>query len=117
MHRATDADLRLHGLDGRELTETALGLAGTDLSVQLRIQVPADVAPPAPFRWRIQDVGAPQLQLQIRGLDALLERTKAAGYGFLSVGARPIQRAFGRFVFAKDPDGVLVEFVEPAARD
>jgi catechol 2,3-dioxygenase-like lactoylglutathione lyase family enzyme len=117
-HRATDAELRLRGLAAGTLTETALGLAGTDLSVQLaEFTVPADVAPPAPFRWRIQDVGAPQLQLQVRGLDPLLERTKAAGYGFLSIGGRPIQRAFGRFVFAKDPDGVLVEFVEPAARD
>jgi catechol 2,3-dioxygenase-like lactoylglutathione lyase family enzyme len=114
--RATDVELRLHGLAGGSLTETALGLRGTDVSVRLEeFTVPADVAAPAPFHWRIQDVGAPQFQLQVRGLDALLERTKAAGYGFLSVGARPIQRAFGRFVFAKDPDGVLVEFVEPAA--
>ena len=49
------------------------------------------------------------------GLDALIDRTKTAGYRFLSVGAKPIQRAFGRFVFAIDPDAVLVEFVEPAA--
>ena len=46
--------------------------------------------------------------------DALLERTAAAGYRFLSVGGKPIDRPFGRFVFAKDPDGVLVEYVEPA---
>jgi hypothetical protein len=51
----------------------------------------------------------------VSGLDALIDRTKNAGYRFLSVGAKPIQRAFGRFVFAIDPDAVLVEFVEPAA--
>ena len=45
----------------------------------------------------------------------LLERTARAGYRFLSVGDQPIQRPFGRFVFAIDPDGVLVEFVEPTA--
>ena len=67
-----------------------------------------------PFRWRIQDVGSPQFQLEVRGLDALIERTKAAGYGFLSVGARPIERPFGRFVFALDADGILVEYAEPA---
>ena len=39
--------------------------------------------------------------------------TKAV-YRFLSVGAKPIQRAFGRFVFAIDADAALVEFVEPA---
>ena len=68
-----------------------------------------------PFDWRLQDVGSPQFQLEVRGLDALIDRTKRAGYRFLSVGAKPIQRPFGRFVFAIDPDGVLVEFVEPAA--
>jgi hypothetical protein len=53
------------------------------------------------------------LQLQVSGLDALIARTTASGYRFLSVGGKPIQRPFGRFVFAIDPDGVLVEFVEP----
>ena len=67
-----------------------------------------------PFAWRFQDVGSPQLQLEVTGLDQLIERTRNAGYRFLSVGARPIQRPFGRFVFAIDPDGVFVEFVEPA---
>jgi catechol 2,3-dioxygenase-like lactoylglutathione lyase family enzyme len=69
-----------------------------------------------PFEWRVQDVGAPQFQLEVAGLDALLERTARAGYRFLSVGGEPIQRPFGRFVFAIDPDGILVEFVEPSTR-
>jgi hypothetical protein len=69
-----------------------------------------------PFDWKLQDVGSPQFQLEVSGLDALIDRTKQAGYRFLSVGAKPIQRAFGRFVFAIDPDALLVEFVEPAAR-
>jgi hypothetical protein len=68
-----------------------------------------------PFRWQLQDVGSPQFQLQVRGLDELIERTQAAGYRFLSVGARPIQRPFGRFVFAIDADNILVEYAEPAA--
>jgi hypothetical protein len=67
-----------------------------------------------PFLWRIQDVGSPQFQLAVVGLDALLESTRRAGYGFLSVGGKPIQRPFGRFVFAIDGDGVLVEYVEAA---
>jgi hypothetical protein len=45
-----------------------------------------------------------------------LERTARAGYHFLGVGAKLIQRPFGRFVFAINPDGILVEFVEPAVR-
>jgi len=40
--------------------------------------------------------------------------TSRAGYRFISVGGKPIQRPFGRFVFAVDPDGILVEFVEPS---
>ena len=68
----------------------------------------------SPVRLRIQDPGAPQLQLRVHDLDPLIERVKQAGYTFVSIGAKPIQRAFGRFVFALDPNGVLVEFVEPS---
>jgi len=87
------------------------GLAPPALRSALRTTCAAVATP---FAWRLQDVGSPQLQLQVTGLDALMARTTQAGYRFLSVEGRPIQRPFGRFVFAIDPDGVLVEFVEPA---
>jgi predicted enzyme related to lactoylglutathione lyase len=110
------AGLRLNGLSGGKLTETVMSLPGTPVTVVLsEFEPPASAAPAAPFAWRLQDVGSPQLQLEVSGLDALIDRTKTAGYRFLSVGATPIPRAFGRFVFAIDPDTVLVEFVEPAA--
>jgi catechol 2,3-dioxygenase-like lactoylglutathione lyase family enzyme len=114
---ATAAERQLHGVAAGQLTQTTTHIPGTSVSVVfLEFKLPAGTAPaPRPFRWRIQDVGAPQFQLQVRDLDALIEQTKQAGYRFLSIGARPIQRAFGRFVFAIDPDGVLVEYVEPAA--
>ena len=113
---ATPAELRLNGLAAGELVETTTTIPGTAVSVVLAgFRVPAGTAPaPNPYQWRVQDVGAPQLQLEVTGLDALLGRTTRAGYRFLSVGAKPIERPFGRFVFAIDPDGVLVEFVEPA---
>jgi catechol 2,3-dioxygenase-like lactoylglutathione lyase family enzyme len=111
---ATPAELRLNGLAEGELVQTNMTIPGTDVSVVLAsFRVAANVRP-HPYQWRIQDVGAPQFQLQVTGLDALLERTTRAGYRFLSVGAKPIERPFGRFVFAIDADGVLVEFVEPA---
>ena len=116
--RATPVELRLNGLTAGQLSETRTVIAGTDIAVvfsEFRLAANA-TTPAAPFHWRIQDVGAPQFQLQVRNLDALIEQTKKAGYRFLSVGARPIQRAFGRFVFAIDPDGVLVEYVEPSAQ-
>ena len=90
---------------------------GTAVRVVLsEFKLAAGTTPPAaPFDWKLQDVGSPQFQLEVSGLDALIDRTKSAGYRFLSVGAKPIQRAFGRFVFAIDPDAVFVEFVEPVA--
>jgi predicted enzyme related to lactoylglutathione lyase len=115
---ASEMELRLHGLAGGRLTETAMTVPGTAVRIVLsEFTLPAGTTPPArPFDWKLQDVGSPQFQLEVSGLDALIDRTKRGGYRFLSVGARPIQRAFGRFVFANDPDAVLVEFVEPAAR-
>jgi catechol 2,3-dioxygenase-like lactoylglutathione lyase family enzyme len=112
----TDAELRVNGLTEGTLTQTAMAIPGIEATVILaEFARPATARPAArPFEWRIQDVGAPQFQLEVAGLDALLERTARAGYRFLSVGAKPIQRPFGRFVFAIDPDGILVEFVEPS---
>jgi predicted enzyme related to lactoylglutathione lyase len=112
---AADVELALNGLDGGTLTQTPVTIAGTDITVLLHaFGLPAGVEA-EPLRWRIEDVGSPQFQLQVRDLDALIARTMDEGYRFMSVGAEPIQRPFGRFVFAIDPDGVLVEYVEPSA--
>jgi predicted enzyme related to lactoylglutathione lyase len=115
---ASAAELRLRGLSRGTLTETAMTVPGTAVRILLsEFTLPTGTRPPAKrFEWKLQDVGSPQFQLEVSSLDALIDRTKRAGYRFLSVGAQPIQRAFGRFVFAIDPDAVLVEFVEPAAR-
>jgi predicted enzyme related to lactoylglutathione lyase len=115
-HAASAAELRLRGLSGGRLTEVSMTIPGTAIHVVLSEFTLPSGTTPARFDWKLQDVGSPQLQLEVTNLDALIERTKSAGYRFLSVGAKPIQRAFGRFVFAIDPDGVLVEFVERAAR-
>jgi len=114
---ANDAELRVNGLTEGKLTQTMMSIPGIDATVVLAEFARSTTAKPAamPFEWRVQDVGAPQFQLQVAGLDALLARTKRAGYRFISTGARPIQRPFGRFVFVADSDGVLVEFVEPTA--
>jgi catechol 2,3-dioxygenase-like lactoylglutathione lyase family enzyme len=115
---ANDAELRVNGVTNGKLTQTVMSIPGIETTVVLaEFARPTTANPPAvPFEWRVQDVGAPQFQLEVAGLDALLERTARAGYRFLSVGGQPIQRPFGRFVFAIDPDGILVEYVEPAAR-
>jgi len=118
--RTVDAsELRLNGLAAGRLTQAVVSIPGPAAArvVLSEFSLPARAAQVAtPFAWRLQDVGSPQFQLEVAGLDALIERTTRAGYRFLSVGGKPIQRPFGRFVFAIDPDGVLVEFVEPASR-
>ena len=113
---AAASELRLNGLTAGRLTQAVVSIPGAaattvTLSEFTLPQGGAQVA--VPFAWRLQDVGSPQFQLEVAGLDALMARTTQAGYRFLSVGGKPIQRPFGRFVFAIDPDGVLVEFVEP----
>jgi catechol 2,3-dioxygenase-like lactoylglutathione lyase family enzyme len=114
--RASAAELRLNGLAAGELLQGATTIPGADATVVFSEYRLRDGAAERaePFRWRLQDVGSPQFQLAVVGLDALLERTRRAGYGFLSVGGKPIQRPFGRFVFVIDGDGVLVEYVEAA---
>ncbi len=112
--QADGAELALNGLAAGRLERTETVIPGTAVAVLfLDFTLPESVAA-QPFHWRIQDVGSPQFQLEVRGLDELIERTRIAGYGFLSVGARPIQRPFGRFVFAIDADHILVEYAEPA---
>jgi predicted amidohydrolase YtcJ/catechol 2,3-dioxygenase-like lactoylglutathione lyase family enzyme len=109
------SQLRLNGLAGGTLTEMVTAIPGIDATLVLsEFRLPAAGGQTArPFDWRIQDVGSPQFQLEVTALDALLEQTRAAGYRFVSAGGKPIQRPFGRFVFVKDADGILVEFVEP----
>jgi catechol 2,3-dioxygenase-like lactoylglutathione lyase family enzyme len=113
---ANDAELRVNGVTTGSLTQTVMSIPGIGATVVLAEFAPTATPAAVPFEWRVQDVGAPQFQLEVAGLDALLERTARAGYRFLSVGGEPIQRPFGRFVFAIDPDGILVEFVEPSTR-
>jgi catechol 2,3-dioxygenase-like lactoylglutathione lyase family enzyme len=114
--QASSAELALNGLDGGQLEQTLTVIPGTAIAVVLAdYDLSGTRVTAEPFRWRIQDVGSPQFQLEVRGLDDLLARTRAAGYRFLSVGGRPIQRPFGRFVFLLDSDSILVEYAEPAA--
>lgn len=108
--------MAVFGLEEGSAMETITRIPGIGVDVILtEFSLPeSSSATVHDYQWRLQDVGSPQFQLQVAGLDDLLAKTREAGYRFLSVDGRPIQRPFGRFVFAIDPDGVLVEFVEPA---
>ena len=113
--RVTADELRVQGLEAGRLTQTTTVIPGTGAIVLIsEFDPPGEAAEPTEtYRWRIQDVGAPQFQLEVAGLDALLQRTRDSGYRFLSIGGRPIERPFGRFVFVRDADGIPVEYVEP----
>ena len=112
--RAAASELRAYGVDRGTLTQTPVVIPGVGAALKLLEFSGANgVVSPAPFHWKIQDVGSPQLQLEVRGLNALIGSTRTAGYRFLSVDAEPIERPFGRFVFAIGPDAELVEYVEP----
>jgi catechol 2,3-dioxygenase-like lactoylglutathione lyase family enzyme len=110
--------LKLVGLSGGEYRVSSALIPGTSIRIEFfefrKVAGPAgERIAPHPVRYRMQDPGAPQFQFRVHDLDRLLEESKRRGVPFVSVGRKPIERAFGRFVFVTDPDGVLVEFVHP----
>ncbi len=116
--RFEDKALKLVGLSGGEYRVSSALIPGTLSRIEFyefrKVAGPAgERIIPHSVRYRIQDPGAPQFQFRVRDLDHLLEESKRRGVPFVSVGQKPIERAFGRFVFVTDPDGVLVEFVHP----
>jgi catechol 2,3-dioxygenase-like lactoylglutathione lyase family enzyme len=60
------------------------------------------------------DLGFIHLCFDVRGLEALKERCRRAGFPFTvdSAQAFVMGEASGRFAYVEDPDGTLVEFVE-----
>jgi len=107
---AFERDARdLLGMDTGEYRVSAALVPGTSIRIEF---YEFRGLPSTPVRWRFQDPGAPQLQFRVRDLDALLAVSRRAGVPFVSAGQKPIQRAFGRFVFVTDPDGAFVEYVE-----
>ena len=71
-----------------------------------------------PVQPRVQDPGVATTILYVRDVDALLVRLKKAGTPVVTPGASPVQVTFGatkgRAILVKDPDGYLVELVQPA---
>jgi predicted enzyme related to lactoylglutathione lyase len=71
-----------------------------------------------PVQPRVQDPGVATTILYVRDVDTLLARVKKAGTSVVTPGAAPVQVTFGatkgRAILVKDPDGYLVELVQPA---
>jgi catechol 2,3-dioxygenase-like lactoylglutathione lyase family enzyme len=69
---------------------------------------PAAHAPPA-----AQDVGVPRVAIWTKNIDALYAELTTGGLEFLSPPVGPFaERAIERVLYTRDPDGLIVEFIE-----
>jgi catechol 2,3-dioxygenase-like lactoylglutathione lyase family enzyme len=70
-----------------------------------------------PVQPRLQDPGVATTILYVRDVDAMLARLRKAGTPVVTPGLSPVQAAFGasngRAILVRDPDGYLVELVQP----
>jgi hypothetical protein len=65
-----------------------------------------------PLHTRPQDPGTSILQLNVRGLDALLPKLNAAGFTVVSTGGRPWEFNGDRLVLVRDPNNLFLELIE-----
>lgn len=69
--------------------------------------------PRTPFRLRVTDPGAPAMSLQVKDLDGLLMRMRAAGVPVLSAQGKAVQfTPTIRNVLIEDPNGINIELFE-----
>jgi catechol 2,3-dioxygenase-like lactoylglutathione lyase family enzyme len=71
-----------------------------------------------PVSPNIQDIGAATLALQVRDIEKLMAKLKAAGAAIVTVGAAPVNPTGNpsskfREVVVRDPDGFFVELQQP----
>jgi catechol 2,3-dioxygenase-like lactoylglutathione lyase family enzyme len=66
---------------------------------------------------RLVDPGATVLVLWVKDVDAVLKSVTRAGADIVSVGKKPVtmraERGSQKVLFVKDPDGFLLEFIQP----
>ncbi|ROS38471.1 VOC family protein [Amycolatopsis thermoflava] len=108
--------------------DRGLGVEGVDLHVRMVrfgsvvLELLQYVAPPGqPWTGRNNDVGASHLAFTVDDIQAVHATLVAEGVEFYSDPIEITTGAFagGFFVYAKDPDGVTVEFLQagPAVAD
>jgi catechol 2,3-dioxygenase-like lactoylglutathione lyase family enzyme len=74
--------------------------------------------PRKPVRPNIQDIGAATLALQVRDIEKVLAKVKAAGAPIVTVGGAPVNPTGNpdsklREIVLRDPDGFFVELQQP----
>lgn len=107
--------------EGRHM-DRALGVKGVDLMVRMIsfknvvVELLQYSAPPSePYTSRNCDTGASHIAFQVADLDAIYQDLQSQGIEFYSEPNPIDDGAFrgGFWVYAKDPDGVSVEFLQP----
>lgn len=66
-----------------------------------------------PLRTRPQDPGTSILQLNVRGLDALLPKLNSAGFTIVTSGGRPVELNGTRAILVRDLNNLYLELIEP----
>lgn len=69
-----------------------------------------------PLHTRTQDPGTAILQLNVKGLDAMLPKMKAAGFTVVSTGGEPVSLGGGKIALVRDLNNLSLELIERAAR-
>jgi predicted enzyme related to lactoylglutathione lyase len=103
------AIMQLGNTPGAQSRMAALRVPGSQLGVELIEYKDIDRKPQAP---RFQDPGAANLGLTVRDLSAILPKLVPAGGKILTPNAPTVLNG-GRYVFVQDPDGFIVEVVQP----
>lgn len=98
-----------------EIKVAMLQIPGSDHRIELEEYTSPSAAEQKVFKPRCCDVGSVHVALEVKGLDALLEKIKAADWVSLSEpqGASKGRYAGWRLVFIRGPDGETVELMEP----
>lgn len=68
-----------------------------------------------PLHTRTQDPGTAILQLNVRGLDAMLAKMKTAGFTVVSTGGVPVDMGGAKIALVRDPNNLFLELIERKA--
>lgn len=105
-----------------EAVETAVGVPGARLRVAAvagrnvflelieYVSAAGDRSPP-----RTNDIGAAHVGFEVDDIEATHARLLAEGITFVSAPSAPLDERGGRIAFLRDPDGILVELIQPGS--
>ncbi len=106
--------LKLSGLTSGQLRNATVTVPGTALAWSF---FEFKTSGATPYRLRIPDPGAPAIGFQVRDLGAATALIKSAGGSVITTGDGRLATPAGDAVtFARDPNGILVEFAQNAVK-